>query len=404
MYSISYGGVNGNTIMKKVSVAQIEENTYIDSPVFLDENYILTTPEIPLKGPLLERLKKWNYSHVLTNGLPSSGPPGSGDTSGMEEGSTNIDEDIREKEAVEKADKLFLQLVETTNKVFDTFQENGTINQNEVIDIVKEMMNELKSQKRFLLGIDSQRISQIDVPYIVTHAVKTTLIALAIADFIKLPPHKQIELGTASLLHEIGMLRIPPEIYQHDRKLSEKERQTIIAHPVISFKVLKALDFPNPVALAVLEHHEYIDGTGYPRKLKGNDISFYGKILGVASSYAASTSKRPFREEHDGHTSIMDLIKSMGKRYDNKVLQALVFTLSIFPLGTYVQLSNGAKGLVIKTDPKAPKHPIIRLLANEKDEPYRDRPTVQPKEGDEITVSRPLTKSEVDRLINTTLK
>ncbi|MFO7850189.1 MAG: HD-GYP domain-containing protein, partial [Spirochaetia bacterium] len=358
----------------------------------------------PLKGPLLERLKKWNYTHVLTDGLPSSGPPGSGDVSGTDESTSNMDQDIREKEAEEKADQYFAKLVESTEKIFSTFQEDGTINQNEVINIVKEVMNELKAQKRFLLSIDSDKVEEFDVPYIVTHAVKTTLIALAIADFIKLPPHKQIELGTASVLHEIGMLRIPPEIYQHNRKLSEKERQTIIAHPVISFKVLKALDFPNPVALAVLEHHEYIDGTGYPRKLKGDDISFYGKILGVASSYAASTSKRPFREEHDGHTSIMDLIKSMGKRYDNKVLQALVFTLSIFPLGTYVQLSNGAKGLVIKTDPNAPKHPIIRLLANEKDEPYRDRPTIQPKEGDEVTVQRPLTKSEVNTLVNHTLQ
>jgi HD-GYP domain-containing protein (c-di-GMP phosphodiesterase class II) len=336
--------------------------------------------------------------------MPAEGPPGAGGEMGIEDGSTSqLDQDIKEKEAQEEALRLFAEFVDSTEKIFNDFQENGTINQNVVVELVKEIMNGLKEQKRFLLSIDSDKMEDFDVPYVVTHAVKTALIGLAIAEFIKLPPHKQIELGTAAVLHEIGMLRIPPEVYQHNRKLSDKERQTIIAHPIISFKILKGLGFPNPVCLAVLEHHEYIDGTGYPRKLQGDDISFYGKILGVASSYAASTSKRPFREEQDGHTSIMDLVKSMGKRYDNKVLQALVFTLSIYPLGTYVQLSNGAKGLVIKTDPKAPKHPIVRLLTNEHGEPYKERPTVQPKEGDQVQIQRPLSKSEVDTLIHHTL-
>ncbi len=390
--------------MKKVSVAQIEENTYIDEPVFLDDNFILTSPEIPLKAPLIDRLKRWNYSHVLTDGRPAEGPPDGSGGEGLEDGSTSqLDQDIKEKEAREAAEAFYKRLIDSAEKIFTGFQEHGGIIQNNVVEIVKEAMAGIKEQKRFLLSVDTDKLMETKVPYMVIHSVKTTIIALAVADFLKMPPHKQIELGTAAALHEIGMLRIPPEVYQHDRELTSKERQTIIAHPIISFKVLKALSFPNPVCLAVLEHHEFIDGGGYPRKLKGDDISFYGKVLGVASSYAASTSKRPFRDEHDGHTSIMDLVKSMGKRYDNKVLQALVFTLSIYPLGTYVLLSNGAKGLVVKTDTKAPKHPIIRLLTNENGEVYKEQPSVQPKDGDAVQIQRPLSKSEVDTLVNHTL-
>ncbi len=387
--------------MKKVTVASIEENSYVDSPVYLEEGYILTSPEIPIKPALIERLKRWNYSRIYTDGMPTDGPPGNGSGGAFEEGSTSLlDQDIKESMAQEEAKAVLQKLKENTEKIFNDFREYDNINQNIVIEHVKEVMNELKEKKRFLLSIEQDEDEDnSDRSYIITHSVKTTLFAIAIADFLKLLPHKQIELGTAAVLHEIGMLRIPPKVYQHDRTLTEKERQTINAHPVISFKVLKAIGFPNTVCLAVLEHHEYVDGTGYPRKLKGDDISLYGKILGVSSSYAASTSKRPFREGHDGHTSIMDLIKSMGNRYDKQVLQALVFTLSIFPLGTYVLLSNGAKGLVIKTDPKAPKHPIIRLLTNEHNETYKERPTVQPREGDEVQIDRPLTKSEVKELV-----
>jgi HD-GYP domain-containing protein (c-di-GMP phosphodiesterase class II) len=204
--------------------------------------------------------------------------------------------------------------------------------------------------------------------------------------------------GLAALLHEIGMTRIPPQIYKHDRQLSDKERQIIITHPVVSFKILKEAGFPSPVALAVLEHHEHIDGTGYPRRLKDDQISLYGKIIGVASAYAAAVSKRPFREGRDGHSGIMNLVRDMGRRYDDTILRALILTLSVYPVGTYVLLSNQVKALVVKTDQKRPKEPTVRLLVNEENMLYPEQPVVQILQGDDITIQRSLTRSEIEDL------
>ncbi len=379
--------------MKKVSVSQLQVNTYIDAPVYLDEKYILLSPETPITEELVERLKKWNYEQVYTDGLPSGAPPSSGSAG---TGESLLDQDIKDHEAEKQATDFFNEMVKMMDDIFRHFLEKGLIYHDSVIDVAKRIMEELKHNKRFLLSVYIPE--REDVNYVVPHAVKTAVFALAVADFLKLPPHKQIDLGTAALLHEIGMLRIPPEVYQHDRQLTDKERQTIVAHPVISYKILKEADFPPAVCIAVLEHHEYVNGTGYPRKLSGDDISLYGKIVGVASAYAAATSKRPFREGQDGHTSIMDLVREMGKRYDERILRALVFTLSVYPIGTYVLMSNGARGVIVKTDPKEPKHPLVRLLVNENNTPYRDRPIIQPKENDEVIIERPLTKSETKSL------
>lgn len=379
--------------MKKVTVNQLQADTYIDAPVYLDQKYILLSPETPISKELLDRLEKWNYEQVLTDGLPSDAPPSSG---GVSSETSMLDQDIKDHEAEKQATDFFNHMVKKMDDIFSHFLDKGLIYHDNVIEVAKEIMEELKENKRFLLSVYIPE--RKDVHYVVPHAVKTAVFALAVADLLKLPPHKQIDLGTASLLHEIGMLRIPPTVYQHDRQLSEKERQTIIAHPVISYKILKEADFPPTVCIAVLEHHEYVNGTGYPRKLKGDDISLFGKIVGVASAYSAATSKRPFREGHDGHTSIMDLAKEMGKRYDERILRALVFTLSLYPIGTYVLMSNGARGVIVKTDPKEPKHPLVRLLVNENNTPYRDRPIVQPKDNDKVVIERPLTKSEVKAL------
>ena len=381
--------------MKKVSVNQLQENTYIDAPVYLDGKFILLSPEIALYSQLIERLKKWNYEQVYTDGLPTQAPP-------LAEGSSSLpaesilDQDIKENESKQKANVFFDKAIKRLETIYTDFQVKGELFEAPVIELAKDIMAEVKMNRQYLLSLE-QPVEENEF-YIVPHSIRTAIHALAIADFLKLPPHKQIDIGTTALLHEIGMLRIPPEIYQHDRTLTDKERQTIAAHPVISYKVLKEAGFPSNICVGVLEHHEYINGMGYPRKLSGDNISLYGKIVGVASAYSAATSKRPFREEHDGHSTIMDLAKDMGKRYDERILRALIFTISIYPIGTYVKLTNGAVGVIVKTDPKQPKHPIVRLLLNENNNPYRDRPTIQPLENDKVVIERPLTKPEVNEL------
>jgi HD-GYP domain-containing protein (c-di-GMP phosphodiesterase class II) len=141
-----------------------------------------------------------------------------------------------------------------------------------------------------------------------------------------------------------------------DKPLSPQERKLILAQAAIGFRILQENKYPLPVCLAVLEHQERMDGSGYPRHITGEKISLYGRIIAVAASYTAAVSKRPFKSGLDGHSGIMDLLKDIGKRYDDRILRSLVFTLSIFPPGTFIALSNGAQGVVVKTNPENPKY------------------------------------------------
>jgi HD-GYP domain-containing protein (c-di-GMP phosphodiesterase class II) len=116
------------------------------------------------------------------------------------------------------------------------------------------------------------------------------------------------------------------------------------------------------VTIAALEHHERENGGGYPRKLTGDKISLYAKIIAVACSYEAQTNTRPHRAAKDGFSGMVDLLKNEGKQYDDTVIRALVFSLSIYPIGLYVLLSNGKKGQVVDVNPENPRYPIVQLL------------------------------------------
>lgn len=383
--------------MKKVSVQNLPNGAYIDKPVFLDGKYIILSPDIPVQEQLKKRLSRWNYTHVFTSGSPMEAPP---ETAASESGETqqtavfNVAE--KERSRWNETVGFFEEMCDYLKKVYDRYLQKEEIWVNELTERVKQFIQFVKSNRNFIVRINE--LNQEKYSYLVAHSVKTTIIALVMADTMKLPAFKQIDIGVASMLHEIGMLRIPATSYMQGGTLTEQQRKAIAAHTVIGFRILKEAQFSMQITRAVLEHHERMDGSGYPRGITGERVSSYAKILAVACSYVAIVSDRPHRNASDGHSGILDLLKNTGKQYDEQVLRVLVFALSIYPIGTYILLSNGSKGLVIETDRQDPRNPMVRLLIDEKGNTYRDQPILDTKVSTDITISRPLTQQEIEQL------
>jgi len=379
--------------MNKVSLGSLKIDSYIDQPVYLDEKYILLSPDISISAEIIKRLQKWDYSEIKTDGIPFEGNSMGNNSDGA---MATIESNEKESEEQKLINTFSNECVNFLTKYYDNFREMDILPLASISDKAKEIIFELKEHKDMLLNINSE-LKETD-SYIIHHSIKTTFLVLAIADFLKFPIHKQIEIGIAAMLHKLGMLLLPSQLYQKQGALSAKELQVIRTHPVISYKTLKKAEFPVSIYVAVLEHHEHIDGSGYPRKLTGNKISLNGKILTVASAFAAATTKRPYRSGLDGHSGIMDLLKGKGTKYDENILRTLVFIMSLYPVGTYVKMSNSTIGLVIKTNLTTPKHPVLKLLLDEKGVPYTNKPVLQTRPEDKIQIMGTLKKEEVELL------
>lgn len=226
--------------------------------------------------------------------------------------------------------------------------------------------------------------------YFIPHMVNTALFAIAIGDFLKLPPHRLIDLGNSAFLHEIGMTKIPQAIYMKSDKLTDDELKVLRTHTVWGYKILRSFSVPENLATSALEHHERLDGTGYPRKMKGEAIPFNSRVISVACTYDASVSYRPFKQSPDQHAVILDLLTVQKSKYDDSILKALVFSLSVFPLGTHVILSNGTKGIVYKTNPQDPKFPSVKLTHDEKGKKITEHLIVTTSKEKGITIVRTL--------------
>jgi HD-GYP domain-containing protein (c-di-GMP phosphodiesterase class II) len=177
------------------------------------------------------------------------------------------------------------------------------------------------------------------------------------------------------------------------RALSPQEKKSITTHPILGYNLLKDRQVPLAVCLAALEHHERMNGSGYPRALTGDKISLYSKIIMVACSFDAVTANRPYKEAKDGYSGMVDILKNEGKQYDDLVIRALVYSLSIYPIGTQVMLTSGKIAVVVDVNPDNPRYPIVQLLGARS--PDGKELVVRTSETS-VRVLRPLTREEIE--------
>jgi putative nucleotidyltransferase with HDIG domain len=159
-------------------------------------------------------------------------------------------------------------------------------------------------------------------PYTAGHQRRVAHLASAIASELGLPEDQIEGLSLASVVHDIGKIRTPAEILCKPGRLSELEFGLIQQHPETGWEILKSIDFPWPIADIVMQHHERLDGSGYPCGLKGEEILIETKILAVADVVEAMVSHRPYRAGRGVDAAMGEITSNKGQLYDPYVVDA----------------------------------------------------------------------------------
>ncbi len=166
------------------------------------------------------------------------------------------------------------------------------------------------------------RIIEAKDPYTAGHQHRVCQLTIRIAQEMKLPEDKIEGIRIASLIHDIGKIGLPSEILSKPTKLADIEFSLIKGHSQIGYDILKSIDFSYPVAQIVLQHHERLDGSGYPNNLRGNKIILEARILGVADVVEAMSSFRPYRPALGIDKALEEISKNKGILYDPEVVDA----------------------------------------------------------------------------------
>jgi len=161
-------------------------------------------------------------------------------------------------------------------------------------------------------------------PYTAGHQQRVSNIAVAIAKELNLSSSQIEGINLGSLIHDIGKIYIPAEILSRPGKLTDIEFELIKTHPQVGYDIIKDVDYPWPIAEMILQHHERIDGSGYPNGVKSDKICLEAKIIAVADVVEAMASHRPYRAKLGIDKALGEIERGMGLVYDERVSRACI--------------------------------------------------------------------------------
>ncbi|HXF73036.1 MAG TPA: HD-GYP domain-containing protein [Actinomycetota bacterium] len=237
--------------------------------------------------------------------------------------------------------------------------------------------------------------------YTFHHMVNVCVLAIALAQAVGLEHERVITLGIGALLHDVGKVRVPQEVLQHQGKLDEEQWRLIQRHPVdgAGLVFVTSRDLLHPAAAVVLEHHVAFDASGYPPLGARRPPSLPARLVSVVDCFDAVTSKRPYRAAEERRQALALLQAGAGRGFDPRLVRAFLRLMGLFPVGSLVQLSTGEVGVVVRNHERLLARPTVRLLLDASGTPCdaeeRDLAEERPGGGYRWDVARSVDPAEL---------
>jgi HD-GYP domain-containing protein (c-di-GMP phosphodiesterase class II) len=250
------------------------------------------------------------------------------------------------------------RVVGITENIFAN-NDTGAIDPDLLRGMVGDLDNQLELNSNVLLNLS--HLKSYD-NYVYLHSVNVCVLTLIIGKKLKLSVNELHDLGLAAVLHDYGMIRLDSAIFNHERRLTDAEWLKIKGHPYDGYEMLKKSGAFNEAILAgILDHHERLDGSGYPNSKNGDRIHLFGKIIAVADVYDACISPRKHRPRLTPNEALKNLL-GQAHLFDINILKAFVAAMAVYPIGCFVRLNTGEIGKVIGINDSSPFRPEIRIV------------------------------------------
>lgn len=262
-------------------------------------------------------------------------------------------------EEVQRALKLCAYSRKAVTAMFQEVRMGQALEMQQAEDLVLQIGQSLLRHPDALISL--ARLKNAD-DYTYMHSVAVCALMLATARQLGLSEDYIRLAGIAGLLHDVGKLTIPDSILNKPQKLSDTEFERVKLHPEAGGAILRQSPDVDALVLDVcLHHHEKADGSGYPHRLAGNQISLFAQMGAVCDVYDAVTSNRPYNRGWDPAEAIQRMSTWKG-HFDQRVFQAFVKSVGIYPVGALVRLKSGRLAVVIEQNPKSLLTPKVRVF------------------------------------------
>jgi len=266
-----------------------------------------------------------------------------------------LDEELPSARQVYQAAKTIVQ-----NAMHDT-RLGRAINMDEVNRVVSDMSDSVLRNPDALTSLT--RLKQFD-EYTFYHSVNTSILAMSLGRHLEFDRTTLHQIGVGTLLHDIGKTKIPPEILNKPGRFEQHEMEIMKQHVLRGVEVLSTTTgLGDSYLRPALEHHERVDGTGYPHRRVRSELSQFGLIAAVVDIYDAMTSDRCYHKGQPAHEALQFLYRlSLEGHLDATLVQQFIHVVGVYPVGSVVELNTGETGIVKEVHHYAPLAPVVLLV------------------------------------------
>jgi len=229
----------------------------------------------------------------------------------------------------------------------------------DIIDIVEKIVERVMSNDNTLLSLTT---TSTPGNYLWVHSVNCCMLAINLGLALGYRRNELVELGFGALLHDVGMVKVL-KIAHEPRELASHEYEKIKRHPIYGNEILRRSEALIESAREITyQHHERINGRGYPRRLEKEEIHEYAQIVSLADVYEALTHPRSYRDEFPPHEAMRMIINGEGGAFSSRILKALINLVTIYPVGSWIELNTREIGKVVEINKGFPLRPVVSIM------------------------------------------
>lgn len=332
--------------MRLISIEALREGMIVGRTIWNEAGHPLLQKGVIINDVILNRLVQLNMQYIYVEDKLSDG--------------IDIEETIQ-SESRNKAVQAITHSFQEISSI-DVEQASYVLDQQSKVigALIDDLLNSILESNEILTVLTDAYMYD---EYLYQHSFQVTLYSLAIAKELGYSYDDLRVIGIGAMLHDVGKMLIPKEILMKPGRLTDEEFEEVKMHTTYGFDILRNLHSVSLiVAHCAFQHHERLDGSGYPRGIKGSEIHPFAKIISVADVYDAITSTRVYRSKMLPSQGIAIIEAGSGTQFEPEIVEALRRSIVHYPNGTIVVLSDGRRGVVCKQNNEMPDCPFIRIF------------------------------------------